>query len=386
MKVAIISFGHADSAIPMAKALSKKVETELFFVFSPGNRTNNFAHYEKAPKQYGLQSEEHTQKVFPEEVWNYIDGQFKMHSFVFKSLKIKSLNNWKLAWTLSRILQKFDVIHFNGKSLFTFALNIFLPTRKFIYTIHDLENHSGETAKNILARKYNHIILKSGNHIVIQNKSDFQLVINNYPRHRKKLHFIPFGVLEIYQSYNYKDIDVPASDIIFFGRISSYKGIEYFVAAVKKLKSDFPDVKAVIAGSGEFYFDISDIKNDSSFHIINKYIENDELVALINNSKIVVCPYIDATQSGVAMTSFVFNKPVIATNIGGFADVIEDGKNGFLVPVKDADAIYEKANLLLNHPDKLDAMNKYIQKQKETGETAWNTIAEKYYQVYKQLS
>ncbi len=384
MKVAILSFGHADSALPMAKALSEKVETELFFVFTPRNRNNNFAHFEQQPKQLGLQTTEHTKSIFPKEVWNYIDGKFQMHSFVFKNLKLKSIANLKLAFKFSRNLKKFDLIHHNGKSMFIILLRLFMPFKKFIFTIHDLENHSGEQAKNILAKKFNHIVLKSKSHVVIQNKTDYEHVKKTYPKQNGHVHFIPFGALEIYKSYKVNGIEAVDSDAIFFGRISSYKGIEYFVDAVKKLKTEKPDIKAVIAGSGDFYFDISAIENDSAFHIINRYIDNDELVALIEKSKMVVCPYIDATQSGVAMTSFVFKKPVIATNTGGFTDIIEDDLNGYLVPVKDSEAIYQKMKYLLENPESLQKMSAYINTQLKTGDIAWSTIAEKYYNAYKQ--
>lgn len=384
MKVAILSFGHADSALPMVKALSDIVETELFFVFTPGNRNNNFAHYDSKPEQFGLQTAEHTKGAFPKEVWDYIDDKFTMHSFVFKNLKLKSLVNWKLARKLSKTLRKFDVIHANGKSMFVIMLKFFMPFKNFIYTIHDLENHSGERAKNFLARDFNNRILKLGNQVVLQNKTDFELVKTNYPKRKKHFHFIPFGALEIYKSYKTNGIEAVNSDAIFFGRISQYKGIEYFVDAVKKLKLEKPDIKAVIAGNGNFYFDISEIEKDSAFHIINRYIENDELVALIEKSKMVVCPYVDATQSGVAMTAFVFNKPVIASKTGGFVDVIKEGRNGYLVPVKDSESIYQKMKELLEHPEKLQKMGDYINKQLKTGDIAWSTIAEKYHDAYKQ--
>lgn len=384
MKVAILSFGHADSALPMAKALSEKVEIELFFVFTPGNRNNNFAHYQNSPEKFGLQTTEHTKDIFSKEAWDYIDGKFRMYSFVFKNLKLKSFANLKLAFKLSRILKKFNVVHHNGKSMFILFLRFFMPFKKFVYTIHDLENHSGEQAKNIVARKFNHVVLKSKSHVVIQNKTDYEHVKNTYIEQNGYSHFIPFGALDIYKSYRTGEVKAVDSDAIFFGRISSYKGIEYFVDAIKKIKLEIPNIKVVIAGSGDFYFDISEIENDPAFQILNRYIDNDELVALIEKSKMVVCPYIDATQSGVVMTSFVFNKPVIATNTGGFTDVIKDGKNGFLVPIKDSESIYKKIKYLFENPEDLQKMSEYIDEQLKTGDIAWSSIAEKYHMVYKQ--
>lgn len=383
MKIALVSFGHADSAIPMAKALSERLDVDLLFTFSLNKRKNNVIDFENMDVKPGMQDEITTAKVLSKEIKAYNDGKFPIRLFIYKSLKIKSLTNWILSWKYTKILRKYDIIHLNGKNMNILQLRVFMPFKKFVYTVHDLENHTGELAKNVLARKFNDRILKSKSHIVIQNKSDYQTVNEAYSNNKQTIHFIPFGNLEIYAQYNTENIKVPESDILFFGRISPYKGIEYFIEAVQKLRNEFPAIRAIIAGSGKFYFDISAIEREPSFTIINKFIQSDELVALIKATKIVVCPYTDATQSGVAMTAFVFNKPVIATNTGGFRDVIVDGVNGYLVPVKDSIAIYEKAKLLLNEPELLKEMTENIKEQGKTGEFAWSTIAKNYEDVYK---
>ncbi len=383
MKIALVSFGHADSAIPMAKALSKIVDIDLIFAFSLDMRKNNVLDFENLPVTSGLQDELTCQKAFSDEVKAYTGDNFKLKLFLYKNLKIKSLNNWRLSAEFSILLKKYDVVHFNGKNLNIFQIRFFLPFKRFVYTIHDLENHTGERAKNVLARKFNSIIIKSKSHVIIQNRTDYEWVINNSPKNKKTLHFIPFGKLEIYKQYNTEHLNLPECDVLFFGRISPYKGIEYFIEAVNKLKKDFINIKAIIAGSGEFYFDTTSVSEDPAFTIINKFLQSDELVALIKGCKIVICPYIDATQSGVAMTAFTFNKPVIATETGGFKDVIINGLNGFLVPTKDSEAIYEKVKLLLLDAKLLGQMSKNIDAQGDSGEFSWNNIAENYVSVYQ---
>ncbi|MFN5422931.1 MAG: glycosyltransferase, partial [bacterium] len=51
----------------------------------------------------------------------------------------------------------------------------------------------------------------------------------------------------------------------------------------------------------------------------------------IQHATFVVCPYRDATQSGVLMTSFAFGKPVLATRVGAFPEYVTDGHNGLLL-------------------------------------------------------
>ena len=383
MKIALVSFGHADSAIPMAKAISQHVEVDLLFTFPLNRKKNNVINFENVQVSTGMQNNATTNKAFSKEVKEYVNNKFKIKLFIYKSLKIKSLANLILSWKYARILRKYDLIHFNGKNTHIFLLKLFMPNKKFVYTIHDLENHTGEEAKNILSQKFNQTILKSNSQVVIQNKSDYKKVKKEYEEYAHTIHFIPFGQLEIYKYYNTDKINVPESDLLLFGRISPYKGIEYFVKAVQMLKKDFPKLKATIAGSGSFYFNTQEIEQDETFTIINKFIQSNELVALIKASKIVICPYTDATQSGVALTTFVFNKPIIASNTGGFKDVIRNGLNGYLVPVKDSEAIYEKSKLLLENPELLKKMSENIKDEAKSGTFAWSTIANNYIEVYK---
>jgi glycosyltransferase involved in cell wall biosynthesis len=51
---------------------------------------------------------------------------------------------------------------------------------------------------------------------------------------------------------------------------------------------------------------------------------------LIRKAKFIVCPYRDATQSGVLMTAMAMHKCVVATNVGSFPEYIQDDYNGLL--------------------------------------------------------
>lgn len=54
----------------------------------------------------------------------------------------------------------------------------------------------------------------------------------------------------------------------------------------------------------------------------------------MKKTQFMVCPYTDATQSGVIMSSFTFGTPVIATKVGGLPEMLGNGKYGMLVKEK----------------------------------------------------
>ena len=101
----------------------------------------------------------------------------------------------------------------------------------------------------------------------------------------------------------------------------------------------YPNQKFVIAGKSDgFQLDHHFLKKyEHNITLFNRYINPKEAVHLIQQSKFLICPYRDASQSGVLMTAKAIGKPVIATNVGAFPEYIEDGHNGLIAaPNKEA--------------------------------------------------
>jgi glycosyltransferase involved in cell wall biosynthesis len=117
---------------------------------------------------------------------------------------------------------------------------------------------------------------------------------------------------------------------------------------------------------------------------INRYIANEELVSLLSNSITVVCPYIDATQSGVIMSAYALNKPVIATNVGGLPEMVDDGRYGFLVPPKDSQAL-ERAIRQMIQPGVARQMSENIANDYSAGSRAWHSIASEMQEIYNTI-
>ena len=73
---------------------------------------------------------------------------------------------------------------------------------------------------------------------------------------------------------------------LFFGGISSHKGIEYLCEAMDKVCKNHPDTKLVIAGKGKIYFDLKQhaIYRNDRLVLLNRYIDDTELLGLISSS------------------------------------------------------------------------------------------------------
>lgn len=163
---------------------------------------------------------------------------------------------------------------------------------------------------------------------------------------------------------------------LFFGVWTKYKGIEVLLDAFARVRTEMPDAHLVLAGAPGADIDVDDLL-DRARRIGNVdarpgYVANEDVAALLNSARVVVTPYIRATQSGVAHLAYAFGRPVIASAIGDLPEVIEDGVTGLLVEAGDADELAAAMLKLLRDPD-------LAAKLGEAGETsvadAWGTAA-----------
>lgn len=384
MKLVIVSFGHADSILHYAKTMSNIYCVELIFVFALNKRKESVLNFENEKIHTGFLNDKQTNIILGKPIRKFISGDFKVRFYINHNLKIRSLKNIILSWNLAKYLKNFDIIHFNGIDATLILDNIFLRKRKKVFTIHDVKLHSGENSgkSGNIAEKICLWIIKSKHQTIIQNKYDFNEVLNHFPDKKEKLNFIPFKCLSIFREYENLNLPAEKSDILFFGRISLYKGLKYLIEAYEIIKNTIPDVKLLIAGGGNIKNEISELNKNENIKIINRYISNEELVNFIINTKIIVCPYTDATQSGVVMTSFAFNKPVIATSVGGFVDVIDNNVTGKLVPPRNSKMLADAIVELLSNKRELNEMSDKIKEECNNGKLSWNSICNDAKQMY----
>ena len=112
---------------------------------------------------------------------------------------------------------------------------------------------------------------------------------------------------------------------MFYGRISKYKGVELLIESFVELIKIRSDLKLIIAGKSNYDLNISqDVLNllGDNLVILNRYITNSEVAYLMKSSTLLVCPYTDATQSGIIMTSIPFGIPVIVSDVGALPEQV----------------------------------------------------------------
>lgn len=160
----------------------------------------------------------------------------------------------------------------------------------------------------------------------------------------KKIETSPHPVYDIFgypvnkvQAREKLNLDPDQNYILFFGFIRAYKGLDLLIEAmgkdvVRKLK-----LKLIVAG--EFYENeekyrklIQDLDLTDSVIIRSDYIPQDEVKYYFCASNIIAQTYRSATQSGVTQIAYHFERPMLVTDVGGLAEIVPDGKVGYVVP------------------------------------------------------
>lgn len=318
--------------------------------------------------------------IINENILEYLRSLHDFNVFLFsKRRRYLYINYFFQVLTLSRFLnsRKYDIIHFIGQNEMYIFLYKLLRCPK-VFTFHEvmkrlkLGNPEKFKLVNFISRKRSTVILHSSN-----TKTDY---LNNYNPLNKDINVIKFGLFETYRLF---PVQAPEElrTLLFYGIILPYKGLEYLVEAFKIVKNEIKDVKLIIAGRGQIYFDDSILK-DEAIELINRTITEEELVHLNKRATIVICPYIAASQSGIPVTSFVFNKPVIASNVEGITEYVIDGYNGILVPPRDSITLASEIKRLLVDPKLKDTFKTNIKKLNDESRSNWISIAKKTLEVY----
>ena len=107
-----------------------------------------------------------------------------------------------------------------------------------------------------------------------------------------------------------------------------------------------------------------------------------ELNSLLSIAYVSVCPYIDATQSGVVMTSYAMGVPVVSTNAGGLPEMVIDGVTGYVVKRKSSSSLSYALLKALDSEYNQTFRNNILNMYYKGGKLSWRSIAKNYIDIY----
>ena len=344
-----------DLSLDIINVLKEKVDLHVFIEVTSSSKNSTVAEIEDFPKGKLLAT--------PAEVLSagslpllapYFEGTISTHFVIHEHRTGFSWSTLQASLAVWKYIKPFkpEVIHFEGYTLRTVGMLPFLfSVKKVFLAIHDPVPHTGENSWKISLPNFLFFKLPFKKYFLFYSDFARKLFIESYKSvggDKLLVKMRPYSYFKQLPA----ELAVEGKHILFFGRISPYKGVDVLLKAMPAIFDEYPDIKLVIAGKSTNGYTLNDTlpeKYRNNVQVINRYIADYELTELIKDAKFVVCPYLYATQSGVLMTAFALNKPVIATNVGSFPEFITNNFNGFLVSPACPALLSEKIALALKH-------------------------------------
>jgi len=233
------------------------------------------------------------------------------------------------------------------------VIGILNPRIKKCITIHDVTPHPSKFSLrrkivSILWNWYRVYGLKKSDTVMLLSENGYNRFKEYYSKYAYKSIVCPLGAhppVGIEECPNELYALRSSNFGLFFGRIDKYKGISRLLSAYQAAYDEDNTISPlVIAGNGALTEqDIQIISNNNNIYLINRFVENSEMLWLLTNCSFVVLPYIEASQSGVIPLAYYYGKPVIASKIPGLTEFVKNEETGFLFENNE-----ELSNIFLN--------------------------------------
>lgn len=172
--------------------------------------------------------------------------------------------------------------------------------------------------------------------------------------------------------------------ILFLGRFEPRKGLKYLLKALPYIKKAIPDVLLIVVGAGLLGYAYKE-------YIAKEVEENIHFAGLIPNEArpryyatgdVFCAPSIGFESFGIVLLeAMATGKPVVASDISGYRTIVEDGKQGYLVPPRDYEKLAQAIIQILKNPHLAKTMGE--EGRKKALNYSWQNIAcqvEAYYQ------
>jgi glycosyltransferase involved in cell wall biosynthesis len=332
-------------------------------------------------------------RINPWNVYTLYDHQDKaaLIKALWHGIDIWNLNSYQ---KIKDVLNKEnpDVVHVNNykgfsMSVFDAAKDVGIP---LVFTAHDcslicpranLLHGNGEICEDpkAICNLYSNLQGR-----LIKGKVDWltapsQFIINKLKSH----HFfkdvetskIPLGI-EFSGQKQVKNYDT--IDISYMGGLNKIKGVQVLIKALRKINKD--NIRLHIYGKGVDEDKFKEMAEGDSRIIFHGYLEREMLHESYYQSNLTVLPSICYDNSPMMIyESLTTSTPVIASDIGGIPELIEEKINGYLFKPGDEEELRQILEALINDPDSLKRL------EKGAFESASQYSMEKYVQSFEEI-
>jgi len=248
-----------------------------------------------------------------------------------------------------------DLIHFNsGHLLLPFMVGSLARRFPVVASLHDVTPHPGE--RRALHGWKTDALLAVSRRVMVHGNALREQALRQWNLPPERIEVCSLE-MSFPRTTKFLEPSAGAPELLLFGRILTYKGYAVFAQALSRVAARVPEVRVTAAGRGN----LSCIQPLLAAHgrrirLMHRFVGDDELANIFRTASVVVLPYIEASQSGVALLAASFGRPVVATRTGAIPAIVEDEVTGRLVEPGSPEALATAIEELLTDPQRAAEM------------------------------
>lgn len=304
-------------------------------------------------------------------------------------------NYYIIPLAVRAILKKYkiDLICTHNPRPTFFAHLSFIKNIPFILEVHTISQLS------ILKEFLNRFNYLRADKIITLSKSSRNFIVENY-------HVVPNNVEIVYNGYNFKTkydkerifyikqkYDLDNDDLIvgYIGTFHDFQGVEYFVKSLPYIKKNYKKIKTLIVGNGPLNVYLKNLakslKISKEIIFTGTVLLNDiQYYYKLIDIFVIPRPSMLATETAIPLKlieAMAMEKTILATNVGGLSEILENGKNALLVNPGDEIAIAKGIMTLISDKE----LRKKLAKNafNTSINFKWENSSHKLFEIYKNL-
>lgn len=278
-----------------------------------------------------------------------------------------------------------------------------LLRKKTILTVHNVNAGRRDSKDTCLNRLMLRFQYRLADHMFVHTESGKLELSEEFGVQEARVTVIPFGInnavpntcLSQREAKQQLGIQDDKKAILFFGRITPYKGLDYLITAFQKVLAGRDDYRLIVAGRPEndsrsYWSEIRErIQEDARRGRVllrADHIPDEETELYFKAADVLVLPYRQIYQSGVLYLGYSFGLPILASDVGALKDEIVEGKTGFVFKSENPDSLattierYFASDLFANLNSQRQAIRDFA-----TERHSWDVVGQVTMGVYASL-
>jgi starch synthase len=180
--------------------------------------------------------------------------------------------------------------------------------------------------------------------------------------------------------------------VLFVGRITRQKGVPHLLRAVRDIDpaaqvvlcAGAPDTPEIDREFRDLYQELSRVRE--GVHWIPQMLPRPEVIQLLTHAAVFVCPSVYEPLGIVNLEAMACGTPVVASQVGGIPEVVDDGKTGLLVPLDDdfEAGLARALDSLIGDPGTAARMGE-AGRERAVGEFGWDAVARRTARLYGEI-